>query len=257
MEKKKMGKFRKKVFPVCGTRYLQKYPIAWSPMRSAIQKYYDETYKCPSTFIAYGAKIETAENPSILDTYGVKTGEYFLVASRLEPENNADITVKAFEKVKTEKKLLIAGGANYKSSFITDLMKTTDPRIKFLGPIYTPGHIKELHCGAYAYVHGNEVGGTNPALLKALGYGNCVLSYNGVYNTEVVGPAALLYEKSVEDLREKMQFIVDRPETAKEYRKKAVERIKEHYTWDKITAGYERMFKNIITNYYKTNKESD
>jgi glycosyltransferase involved in cell wall biosynthesis len=101
------------------------------------------------------------------------------------------------------------------------------------------------------------VGGTNPALLKALGYGNCVLSYNGVYNTEVVGSAALLYEKSVEDLREKIQFIVDHPEAAKEYRKKAVEKIKECYTWDKITDGYERMFKNIITNHYKTNKESD
>jgi glycosyltransferase involved in cell wall biosynthesis len=223
----------------------------------AIQKYYAETYRCPSTFIAYGAKIESAENPSVLDTYGVKNGEYFFVASRLEPENNADITVEAFESVKTDKKLLIAGGANYKSSFITNLMKTTDARIKFLGPIYTPGHIKELHCGAYAYVHGNEVGGTNPALLKALGYGNCVLAYNGVYNTEVVGSAALLYEKSVEDLREKMQFIIDHPEVAKEYRKKAVIRIRENYTWHKITASYECMFKNIMTNHYKNHKESD
>jgi Glycosyltransferase len=255
-KRRKWGNFAKKYF-LFAERLSSKISHRVVSDARAIQKYYDETYKCPSTFIAYGAKIETAENPAVLDAYGVKTGEYFFVASRLEPENNADITVKAFEKVKTDKKLLIAGGANYKSAFITELMKTTDQRIKFLGPIYTPGHIKELHCGAYAYIHGNEVGGTNPALLKALGYGNCVLSFNGVYNTEVVGDAALLYEKSLEDLREKIQYIVDHPEVAKEYRKKAVERIKECYTWDKITDGYERMFKNIMTNYYKAHKESD
>jgi glycosyltransferase involved in cell wall biosynthesis len=222
-----------------------------------IQKYYIDRYKTFSTFIAYGAYQENSTSPEILLEYDVKPEEYFFIGSRLEPENNASLTIKAFEKVKTEKKLLIAGGANYKSKYIEELKRTQDKRIRFLGPVYKPGHMKELHCGAYAYIHGNEVGGTNPALLKALGYGNCVLSYNGIYNTEVVGAAALLYEKSVEDLREKIQFIVDHPEAVKEYRKKAIERIKECYTWDKITDGYERMFKNIMTNHYKTNKESD
>ena len=176
-----------------------------------IQQYYQKRFKTESTFIAYGAHIETSEKPELLNEYGVKPMEYFFVGSRLEPENNADLTVKAFEGVKTDKKLLIAGGANYKSKFIEELKKTSDKRILFLGPVYKPGHMKELHCGAYAYVHGNEVGGTNPALLKAMGYGNCVLSYNGAYNAEVVGSSAVLYEKSVDDLRQKMQFIIDHP----------------------------------------------
>lgn len=222
-----------------------------------IQKYYENKFHTPSTFIAYGAHIEGSSQPEILDHYGIKKGEYFFVASRLEPENNTDITVKAFEKVKTDKKLLIAGGANYKSKFIQELMKTKDRRIKFLGPIYTPGHIKELHLGAYAYVHGNEVGGTNPALLKALGYGNCVLALNVPFNAEVVGPSAILYERSVEDLRRKMQYIVDHPEEAEKYRRKTVERIKEYYTWDRIIDGYERLFKNVLKRYYRIQKQSD
>jgi glycosyltransferase involved in cell wall biosynthesis len=223
----------------------------------AIQRYYQDRYKTKSTFIAYGAHIETSENPELLNEYKVKPMEYFFVGSRLEPENNADITVRAFEGVKTDKKLLIAGGANYKSNYIRDLQKTRDDRIRFLGPVYKPGHMKELHCGAYAYIHGNEVGGTNPALLKAMGYGNCVLAYNVSYNAEVVGSSALLYEKSVEDLRQKMQFIVDHPEEAKRYRQKAVARIQEAYTWDRIAEGYERMFTNIINGYYRRNRESD
>ncbi|MBA7492676.1 hypothetical protein ES702_03226 [subsurface metagenome] len=223
----------------------------------AIQKYYENKFHTPSTFIAYGAHIEGSSQPEILDHYGIKKGEYFFVASRLEPENNTDITAKAFEKVKTDKKLLIAGGANYKSKFIQELMKTKDRRIKFLGSIYTPGHIKELHLGAYAYVHGNEVGGTNPALLKALGYGNCVLALNVPFNAEVVGPSAILYERSVEDLRRKMQYIVDHPEEAEKYRRKAVERIKECYTWDRIIDGYERLFKNVLKGCYRIQKQSD
>jgi glycosyltransferase involved in cell wall biosynthesis len=222
-----------------------------------IQQYYHNRYKTESTFIAYGAHIETPENQKLLNEYKVKPMEYFFVGSRLEPENNADITVRAFEGVKTDKKLLIAGGANYKSKYIQDLHRTNDERIKFLGPVYKPGHMKELHCGAYAYIHGNEVGGTNPALLKAMGYGNYVLAYNAPFNAEVVGSAAVLYEKSVEDLRQKLQFIVDHPEEALQYRQKAVARIKEAYTWDKIAEGYERMFKNIINGYYKKCQESD
>jgi glycosyltransferase involved in cell wall biosynthesis len=117
--------------------------------------------------------------------------------------------------------------------------------------------MKELHCGAYAYIHGNEVGGTNPALLKAMGYGNYVLAYNVPFNAEVVGSAAVLYEKSVEDLRRKLQFIVDHPDEASRYRQKAVARIKEAYAWDKIAEDYERMFNNIISGYYKKGRGSD
>jgi glycosyltransferase involved in cell wall biosynthesis len=222
-----------------------------------IQEYYQNRFKTSSTFIAYGAHVENITDFTILNEYGVKEKEYFFVGSRLEPENNADLTVKAFEGVMTDKMLLIAGGANYKSKFIENLMKTKDKRVKFLGPVYKPGHMKALHCGAYAYVHGNEVGGTNPALLKALGYGNCVLSYNVNYNAEVVADAAILYDKNVDDLRQKMQFIIDNPQKAEEFRKKAVRRIKDAYTWDSIVDGYEKLFINVLSGFYKKNTQSD
>jgi glycosyltransferase involved in cell wall biosynthesis len=223
-----------------------------------IQHYYRNRYKTESTFIAYGAHIETSGNPEILKEYNVKPMEYLFVGSRLEPENNADLTIHAFEGVKTDKKLLIAGGANYQSRYIRELQKTKDDRIRFLGPVYKPGHIKELHCGAYAYIHGNGVGGTSPALLKALGYGNCVLSYNVPINAEVVAESvAILYENSVDDLRQKIQYIINHPEEAQRYRQKAITRIKEAYIWNKIADGYERMFSNILNGYYRKHRESD
>ena len=223
----------------------------------AIQDYYVERYKTPSTFIAYGAHVESSERPEILDEYGLEPGEYFFVASRLEPENNADTTIAAFERVKTDKYLVIAGGANWKSPFVERLQRTRDPRVKLLGPIYKPGHIHELHANCYAYVHGNEVGGTNPALLKALGYGNCVLSLDVAFNAEVVADAAVLYRKDPDDLASKMQMLVDDPGLAQNYRERAPQRIKEAYQWPMVGDDYESLFQRLVDGHYSRSTPSD
>lgn len=215
-----------------------------------LQELYAEWYKRESEYVAYGANIESADRTEVLEEYGLKPNEYFLVASRLEPENNADITVKAFEQVKTDKKLAIAGGANYKSKFIEELRETKDPRIVFLGPVYKPGHIKELHCSCYAYVHGNEVGGTNPSLLKALGYGNCILYLDAGhrFNTEVVGEAGIPYPKDVEGLRACLQDAVDHPDKVARFRELGPKRILEMYTWDQVADRYEEICWKICRN---------
>lgn len=223
----------------------------------AIQDYYEQRYKTPSTFIAYGAHIESSNSAEVIEQYGLSSGDYFFVASRLEPENNADLTIDAFRKVETDKKLVIAGSANWKSPYIERIQKTADERVIFLGGVYEPGHIKELHAHCFAYVHGNEVGGTNPALLKALGYGNCVLALDNPFNAEVVADAGVMYSKDPSDLTRKMQALVDHPEKAEEYRRKGVERIRTAYRWDTITEGYEKLFQNLVDGYYKEHPESE
>lgn len=211
----------------------------------AIQSYYQESYNIPSIYIPYGARNEKSNNLKILKKYCIRRDEYFFNASRLEPENNADLIIEAFKKVQTNKKLLIAGGANYKSSYIKEIMRTKDPRIVFLGPVYKENHIKELHCNCYAYIHGNEVGGTNPALLKALGYGNCVLALDVSYNREVVGDAAILFRKSTADLGRKLNYVLKNPNSRKFYQRYAKERIQKYYSWKKVVEKYEELFRTL------------
>jgi glycosyltransferase involved in cell wall biosynthesis len=222
-----------------------------------IQDYYDTRYKVPSTFVTNGAHVGESVDPSILDRYDLEPGDYFFVASRLEPENNADITVRAFEQLDTTKKLVIAGGANWDSPFVEQIERTEDPRVRFLGPVYEDGHIQELHAQCYAYVHGNEVGGTNPALLKALGYGNCVLALDVPFNAEVVGDAALLYRKDPDDLAAKMKLLIDDPELAAEYRRRAPLRIREAYTWPAVIRAHELLFERLRDGYYSDRRPSD
>tara|TARA_B100000029_G_C17433797_1_gene908898 strand:- start:279 stop:1109 length:831 start_codon:yes stop_codon:yes gene_type:complete len=213
-----------------------------------IKEYYKKKYKTDSTFIAYGANIEKSNNVGILEEYGLKPNEYFFVASRLEPENNADITIKAMELLNTDKKLIIAGGANYKSNYIKNIMQTKDERIKFLGPIYKDGHIKELHCNCFAYIHGNEVGGTNPALLKAMGYGNMVFALDNIFNNEVLDDAGISYSYNPKDLAKKLQQIIDKPADRIKYQSRAINRIINHYSWPKITNDYIRLFESLSKN---------
>jgi glycosyltransferase involved in cell wall biosynthesis len=183
-----------------------------------MHRIYMDEFRTPSACIAYGANIEASTDPDAVRQYGLTPGGYYLIASRLVPENNADLIVDAFNRIKTDKVLAIAGNANYKSAFVDRLKQSAGPRVRFLGHVGSVDHVKELHCNSYAYVHGHMMGGTNPALVKALGYGNMVLALNTLFNQEVVQDYGVLFDKNVDDLKAKMQYIEDHPEVAIEYR---------------------------------------
>lgn len=207
-----------------------------------MHRIYMEQFKTPSACITYGANIEVSEHPEMLAQYGVTPGQYYLIASRMVPENNADLIIEAFNRIRTDKVLAIAGNANYRSPFVDKLKAMAGPRVKFLGHIANLDHVKELHCNCYAYVHGHMLGGINPAMVKALGYGNMILALNTLFNLEAVRDSGILFERNVEDLERKLQYIEDRPEVAAEYRRRAPDRIRADFTWEHIVDQYEELF---------------
>jgi glycosyltransferase involved in cell wall biosynthesis len=98
-----------------------------------------------------------------------------------------------------------------------------------------------LQQNAYAYIHATEVGGTHPALIEAMGYGNCVLTYATPENTEVAGGAALEY-RTESELTELIERVAGDRALVEEHRDRAQRRIAEHYSWDSITDRYEELF---------------
>ncbi|HWZ41877.1 MAG TPA: glycosyltransferase [Candidatus Saccharimonadales bacterium] len=206
-----------------------------------MRKLYLEEFGTPSACIAYGANIEGPAHPEVVGQYGLEPGNYYLIASRLVPENNAALIVEGFKKAPTRRILAIAGDANYRAKFIQELKATSGDRVRFLGHVGDLEHVKELHCGAYAYIHGHMMGGTNPALLKALGFSNCILAHDNPFNAEVLGEAGLLF-KDADDLARKIALIEGQPEIAERLRRCAPERIRARYTWDHITDQYEELF---------------
>ena len=207
----------------------------------AMRKLYLDEFNTPSACIAYGGNIEQSVNPDIVRKYGLEPGNYYLIASRLVPENNAAMIVEGFKKSPTQKILAIAGDANYRSGFIDDLKKNAGARVRFLGHVDSIEHVKELHCHCYAYIHGHMMGGTNPALLKALGFGNCILAHDNPFNAEVLAGHGLLF-RDADDLAGKIQQIEEKPEVAEGLRRLAPERIRAFYNWDRIIDQYEELF---------------
>lgn len=210
-----------------------------------IQDYYLSEYGADSTMITYGAEIERRYDPKTIEQFGIKPHEYILYVSRLEPENNASMVIEAFKKVQTDLRLVIVGDAPYADAYKKRLkdLAAEDPRIVFTGFVFGEGY-KALQQNAYAYVHATEVGGTHPALIEAMGFGNCVLSLATPENLEVIGAAAIPYENA-QDLAEKLQKLVNNENLVEEFRNKAQEHVQKNYSWDSITDKYERLFAEL------------
>ena len=212
-----------------------------------IQRYYRNKYGRKSQFIAYGAVPESSQDNSLLKKYGLEPNNYFLQITRFEPENNHLLSLQAFENIDTEKKLVFVGGAKYPTPYSEKLSNTTDPRVRFIGFIYDKNVLRELRCNAFAYIHGNEVGGTNPALLEAMAAGCFVVSRDVPYNREVLQSAGVYFHKSTEDLRNKLVWTLGHIQEKQNLAKKGKEIIVKTYNWESVVDSYENLFEKIVS----------
>jgi glycosyltransferase involved in cell wall biosynthesis len=167
--------------------------------------------------------------------------------SRLVPDNSLDIMLAAFRRTRTTRRLVVVGGANYHDAFHDRLraLVAHDARIRLVGTIHDQALLKELWCNSYAYLHGHSVGGTNPSLLRAMGYGTCVIALDTVFNREVLGDAGLFFPRDVETLALLVDGVDANPSLADAYRARGPERVGACYSWDRITDQYEQLLQAV------------
>jgi glycosyltransferase involved in cell wall biosynthesis len=206
-----------------------------------IQEYYLARHRAVSTMIAYGAEVERRPDP-LVRRWRVEPNRYVLYVSRLEPENNAHLVIEAFKRVRTAHKLVIVGDAPYARDYINDLKARArrDKRIVFTGFVFGRDY-RALQQNAYCYVHATEVGGTHPALLEAMGFGNCVLTLAAPENIEAIGDAGIAYSDE-SDLAEKLQRVLRDGSLVQAYRHRAQARVQDAYDWDYVVDQYEELF---------------
>lgn len=207
-----------------------------------IQDYYLARYNAKSEMIAYGSEVERRPDRASVRRWRAEPNRYVLYVSRLEPENNAHLVIEAFKKVRTAYRLLIVGDAPYAHDYISDLKARArgDKRIVFTGFVFGQDY-RALQQNAYCYVHATEVGGTHPALLEAMGYGNCVLTLATPENIEAVGDAGIAYADEL-DLAEKLQRVLRDGSLVQSYRNRAQIRVQRYYDWDRVVDQYEKLF---------------
>ncbi len=213
-----------------------------------LQHLYRTEWGADSAFLTNGGNVhevrDAASHRDILAGFGVEPGGYYLQVCRIEPENNPDIVVREYVASGAETPLLVVGGANYESEYLERLRSTDDPRVRFLGPVYEPEHIEALFLGAKAYIHGHEVGGTNPSLVTAMGCGQLVLAYGVPFNREVLAGNGLLWTKQPGSLRACIDEVeLDGSALRSEAAIACRQRIGDYYAWDKCARDHDRFFR--------------
>ena len=218
-----------------------------------IEKYIKSEYAAKNTtYIAYGADAEKSlmadNDPKFtawLQEWELSIDKYYLIVGRFVPENNYETMLQEFMKSHSTKDLALITNVNEK--FLDELENVlhwkADKRIKFVGTVYDKELLKKIRECAYGYLHGHEVGGTNPSLLEALGSTELNLLLDVGFNREVGEDAALYWKKDCGVLAE----LIDNADAMNsqqrnEYGLKAKKRIKDAYSWDSIGNEYKRVW---------------
>jgi glycosyltransferase involved in cell wall biosynthesis len=203
-----------------------------------ICRHYLERYGAPSTVIAYGVDPRPPAETGVLARLGIESRRYFLYVSRFEPENNPHRVAAAYRRVGGDLPLVMVGGAPYSGRFIACVKNNADPRILFPGSIYGEGY-RELLSHALAYVHATEVGGTHPALVEAMGYGNCVVVNDTPENREVAGGVGLWFRaEEPETLAERLDQVRENPRRARARGRAAARRAALLFSWEGVADRY-------------------
>lgn len=209
-----------------------------------IKDYATDVYKRDSVLIEYGGdNAKPVHNDKRLkEKYGLEPHKYVFKVARIEPENNIEMILKAFQKIPDETLVLVG---NWNKNNFGRLMREEYgnlPNIKLLDPIYEPSELNLLRSNCKLYIHGHSVGGTNPSLVEAMSLQLPIIAYDVIYNRETTENKAR-YFKSYEDLIKEVKYFNANSEIRKVLAGNMKEIADRRYTWKIISNKYESLFK--------------
>lgn len=222
-----------------------------------MERYIREEYKDLSpktTYLSYGADTASETVPekervsyeAWLTEHRLTRDGYALVVGRFVPENNYETMLREYLSTSLTMPLVLICNVE-KNRFYEKLAAAlpleTDSRVLFAGTVYDEELLRQIRSGAAFYIHGHEVGGTNPTLLEALGSTEVNLLLDVPFNREVGADAAFYWTKEEGSLGELCEFAakLGTPQR-KAWGFKAKNRIREAYAWGDIILRYEELF---------------
>lgn len=244
-QRAKWGGFASKYIKF-GEKIAVKYADEIIVLSEGVQKYFMDTYGRKTVFIPNGVNRPILRSPQLIEEkYGLDKDEYILFLGRLVPEKGITYLIEAYKNVKTEKKLVIAGGSSDTDAFSQKLKKLAqgDDRIVFTG--FVQGQtLEELYSNAYVYALPSDLEGMPLSLLEAMSYGNCCLVSDIAECIEVVEDKAVKFRKSdALDLLEKLQMLCADKELVQKYKSESADFICGKYDWDTVVEKTMKLYK--------------
>lgn len=192
------------------------------------------------TMIPYGADRIREGDIRVLAVNGLRPNDYVLVVARPEPENSLLEIVSAFSRRPRGRRLVVLGAYDRAKKYHRLVMDSASPEVKFLGAIYDAHTVQTLRFFARLYIHGHQVGGTNPSLVEALGAGNAVIAHGNRFNRWVAGPH-MGYFSDRDTCDRLLDELLENGEWLAQARRSALERHAEDFTWDRVLGQYEAL----------------
>ncbi|MCI9198904.1 MAG: glycosyltransferase family 4 protein [Lachnospiraceae bacterium] len=235
-QRAKWGNFASYVLKF-GEKMAAKYADEVIVLSKNVQQYFFDTYKRRTHFIPNGI-YKPIKRPAgmIHEKYGLETDGYILFLGRLVPEKGIHYLIDAFSQVKTDKKLVIAGGSSHSVEYIKKIERMAGKDDRVIMTDFVQGQmLEELYSNAYLFVLPSDVEGMAISLLEAMSYGNCCLVSDIAENIEVVEDKAFSFQKgNVVDLKEKLDLLLKNEKDVKGFKKGASDFICSKYNWEDV-----------------------
>lgn len=212
----------------------------------AMQDYYVEQYNAPSTYIPYSGEVGDRPDPSILTELGIESDGYYLVVARMEPENNADLIIDEYRRSGVTKPLIVVGSTPYESEFARKVAAQDDGQVRCVGGIFDQGKLNALYAHCSAYLHGHEVGGTNPSLLRAMHHSAPCIPIDVIFHRQNVGEDNPYFSKATGDLARLLRELDASPDRRRALGLAAHERERRLFRWDAVCAAYAEVFAKLV-----------
>lgn len=194
-----------------------------------------------STFIPYGAPVLGDVGNERVRALGLVPGTYALAVARLIPENNVELLLDAIDTADSMFPTIVVGSATYTSDVELRLRRMDHQgKVRWLGHVEDQSLLQQLWAQAGVYVHGHSVGGTNPALLQAMGAGAPTIAFDSPYNREVLGAGTddRFYGPDAAELRARISALLGDPERRRVLSVTGQDRVRSAYNWPDVAARY-------------------
>lgn len=187
--------------------------------------------------IPYGSTRIDQADPALLEPYGLESGKFLTLIARSEPENSILEIVRAFTRRRRGIKLAVLGNYSRDHSYQCQVLEAGNAEVAFIGGVYDVPTVASLRFHSLAYMHGHQVGGTNPSLVEALGAGNPVIGHDNRFNRWVAGDAGL-YFTDVDGCDTHITQILAEPAIRDAKVALARQRWSEAFSWPTILEAY-------------------
>jgi glycosyltransferase involved in cell wall biosynthesis len=193
------------------------------------------------TMIPYGGATVTSGDEGILSEYDLVKNKYSIVIARPEPENSFLEIVSAFSKKKRGQKLVVLGTFTPETHpYHEAVMAAASDEVIFPGAIYDIEKVGALRFYSRFYIHGHQVGGTNPSLVEALGAGCAVIAHDNQFNRWVADNGAH-YFNDVSALSTFFETDYLDDDLVQARKTHSRHQFTERFQWDDILAQYETL----------------